>query len=558
MTDAENSGVCNIAAALPRMARLQPQALAVVSPSGLGSDGRRAYARLTYQQLDEQSDVIARGLKAYGLSRGMRTVLMVKPSLEFFALTFALFKAGIVPVMIDPGLGVKQLKACLAEVAPEAFIGIPTAHAARIVLGWGRHTIRHLVTVGTRWCWGGTTLSQVVALGKEGGSFLADTRADETAAILFTSGSTGVAKGVVYSHGNFMAQVDLIRETYGIQPGEIDLPTFPLFALFDPALGMTTVLPEMDFTRPAKADPEKIRAAIEDWGVTNVFASPALLNNVARHGVQNGVQWPSVKRVLSAGAPVPAATLERMHQVLSPEAEIFTPYGATEALPVASIGSREILSNTHELTNAGAGVCVGRVVAPNDVRVIEITDAALNKWSQVRELPVGEVGEITVLGPTVTTAYFGRPEATRLAKIDRDGQIVHRMGDVGYFDAEGRLWFCGRKTHRVELAERTLFSAPVEEIFNTHVGVFRTALVGVIVGGLRVPVLCVELDQAVLPGLRLAESDLIESMKLLGAKFEPTRDISHFLIHPAFPVDIRHNAKIGREKLAVWAQGRLS
>jgi acyl-CoA synthetase (AMP-forming)/AMP-acid ligase II len=558
MTDAENSGVCNIAAALPRMARLQPQALAVVSPCGLGSDGRRAYARLTYQQLDEQSDVIARGLKAYGLSRGMRTVLMVKPSLEFFALTFALFKAGIVPVMIDPGLGVKQLKACLAEVAPEAFIGIPAAHAARIVLGWGRHTIRHLVTVGTRWCWGGTTLSQVVALGKEGGSFLADTRADETAAILFTSGSTGVAKGVVYSHGNFMAQVDLIRETYGIQPGEIDLPTFPLFALFDPALGMTTVLPEMDFTRPAKADPEKIRAAIEDWGVTNVFASPALLNNVARHGVQNGVQWPSVKRVLSAGAPVPAATLERMHQVLSPEAEIFTPYGATEALPVASIGSREILSNTHELTNAGAGVCVGRVVAPNDVRVIEITDAALNKWSQVRELPVGEVGEITVLGPTVTTAYFGRPEATRLAKIDRDGQIVHRMGDVGYFDAEGRLWFCGRKTHRVELAERTLFSAPVEEIFNTHVGVFRTALVGVIVGGLRVPVLCVELDQAVLPGLRLAESDLIESMKLLGAKFEPTRDISHFLIHPAFPVDIRHNAKIGREKLAVWAQGRLS
>jgi acyl-CoA synthetase (AMP-forming)/AMP-acid ligase II len=171
---------------------------------------------------------------------------------------------------------------------------------------------------------------------------------------------------------------------------------------------------------------------------------------------------------------------------------------------------------------------------------------------------VGEVGEITVLGPTVTTAYFGRPEATHLAKIDRDGQIVHRMGDVGYFDAEGRLWFCGRKTHRVELAERTLFSAPVEEIFNTHVGVFRTALVGVIVGGLRVPVLCVELDQAVLPGLRLAESDLIESMKLLGAKFEPTRDISHFLIHPAFPVDIRHNAKIGREKLAVWAQGRLS
>jgi acyl-CoA synthetase (AMP-forming)/AMP-acid ligase II len=487
----------------------------------------------------------------------MRTVLMVKPSLEFFALTFALFKAGIVPVMIDPGLGVKQLKACLAEVEPEAFIGIPAAHAARIVLGWGRHSIRHLVTVGPRWFWGGTTLAKIIAA-TQGGPFLEHTRADETAAILFTSGSTGVAKGVIYSHGNFMAQVDLIRETYDIQPGEVDLPTFPLFALFDPALGMTTILPEMDFTRPASADPEKIRAAIEDWGVTNVFASPALLNTVARHGMQHGVQWPSVKRVLSAGAPVPAATLERMHHMLSPAAGIFTPYGATEVLPVASISSREILSNTRELTNAGAGVCVGRVVAPNDVRIIEITDTALPAWSQVREMPVGEVGEITVLGPTVTQAYFGRPEATRLAKIDRAGQTVHRMGDVGYFDAEGRLWFCGRKSHRVELADRTLFSAPVEEIFNTHPGVFRTALVSATIAGVRVPVVCVELDQEARSGAGVTGQTLFESLQALGAKFAPTRGIAHFLIHPGFPVDIRHNAKIGREKLTLWAQGKLS
>ena len=558
MSDGNDSGVCNIASALPRMARLQAQTLAVVFPTGNDREGRRTYARLTYQQLDEQSDVIARGLQAYGLSRGMRTVLMVKPSLEFFALTFALFKAGIVPVMIDPGLGVKQLKACLAEVAPEAFIGIPAAHAARILLGWGRRSIRHLVTVGPRWFWGGTTLARIIAADQGSGPFLERTRADETAAILFTSGSTGVAKGVIYSHGNFMAQVDLIRETYGIEPGEIDLPTFPLFALFDPALGMTTIVPDMDFTRPASADPEKIRAAIEDWGVTNVFASPALLNTVARHGVQHGVQWPGVRRVLSAGAPVPAATLERMHRMLSPAAEIFTPYGATEVLPVASISSREILSNTRELTNAGAGVCVGRVVAPNDVRIIEITDAALPAWSQAREMPVGEVGEITVCGPTVTSAYFGRPEATRLAKIDREGQTVHRMGDVGYFDAEGRLWFCGRKSHRVELPGRTLFSAPVEEIFNTHAGVFRTALVGATVAGVRVPVVCVELDQEARSGAALTGQALFESLQALGAKFAPTRGITHFLIHPGFPVDIRHNAKIGREKLARWAQGKLS
>ncbi len=558
MSNAQTPDGCNIAAALPKMARLQPQNLAVVFPAGLDGTGRRTYSRLTYRQLDEQSDAIARGLRAYGLSRGMRTVLMVKPSLEFFALTFALFKAGIVPVLIDPGLGVKQLKVCLAEAQPEAFIGIPTAHAARILLGWGRDTIRHLVTVGRRWFWGGTTLAKVMAMGAGAGPFLESTDADEAAAILFTSGSTGIAKGVVYSHGNFMAQVDLIRQTYAIQPGEIDLPTFPLFALFDPALGMTTVVPEMDFTRPAKVDPDKLKAAIDDWGVTNVFASPALLNTVGRHGEEHGVRWPSVKRVLSAGAPVPAATLERMHRILPPDAEIFTPYGATEALPVSSIGSREILANTRALTDTGAGVCVGRVVPPNDVRIIAITDTVIEQWSQTRELPIGEIGEITVAGPTATARYFNRAEATRLAKIERDGLTVHRMGDVGYFDAQGRLWFCGRKSHRVELPDRTLFSAPVEEIFNTHPAVFRTALVSARVGDERVPVVCVELDPDFHSKGHLATKDLFEALRAIGEKFPPTRNISRFLIHPGFPVDIRHNAKIGREKLAVWAQGELS
>jgi acyl-CoA synthetase (AMP-forming)/AMP-acid ligase II len=487
----------------------------------------------------------------------MRTVLMVKPSLEFFALTFALFKAGIVPVMIDPGLGVRQLKTCLAEAEPEAFIGIPAAHLARILLGWGRRTIRHLVTVGTRWCWGGTTLAQVKALGQGSAPFLEDTRPDETAAILFTSGSTGIAKAAVYSHRNFVAQVEMIRDTYGIQPGEIDLPTFPLFALFDPALGMTTIVPDMDFTRPARVDPEKIKAAIDDWGVTNVFGSPALLNTVGRHGVEHGVRWPTVKRVLSAGAPVPAITLERVHQMLTKDAEIFTPYGATEVLPVANIGSREILSHTRELTDRGAGVCVGRVVAPNDVRIIAITDAALDDWSQARELPAGEIGEITVAGPSTTTAYFGRPEATRLAKVNRHGTTVHRMGDVGYFDDEGRLWFCGRKSHRVELADRTMYSTPVEEVFNTHPAVLRTALVGATVGGVRVPVLCVERDSES-RSAPLTAPQLIESLRALGANFPHTRDIAHFLIHPGFPVDIRHNAKIGRESLAVWAQEQLA
>ena len=564
MSNAGDAQICNIAAHLPRMARLQPEALAVVFPTGVDAEGKRSYARQTYAELDRQSDVIAAGLSKVGLKRGMRTVLMVKPGPDFFALTFALFKAGIVPVLIDPGLGIAQLKTCLAQAEPEAFIGIPAAHAARVVLGLGRKTVRICITVGSRWLgwleWfgGGTTLAKVMALGEGTAAVLENTEADEPAAILFTSGSTGIAKGVSYSHGNFAAQVELIRNTYNIQPGEIDLPTFPLFALFDPALGMTTVVPDMDFTRPAKVDPLKIKHAIDDWGVTNVFASPALLATVSRDAVARGTQWPTVRRILTAGAPVPAATLERMHQMLAPDAQLFTPYGATEVLPVASIGSREILGGTRALTEAGAGVCVGRVVAPNDVHIIAITDKPIADWADVQELPIGEVGEITVAGPTVTSMYIGRPEATMLAKINRDGVVVHRMGDVGYFDSSGRLWFCGRKSQRVELGDVTLYSAPVEEVFNTHVAVFRTALVGAKVGNTHVPVLCIELDPEAREQNAFSEHALFDQLKLLGAKFEHTKDIAHFLIHPGFPVDIRHNAKIGREKLAVWAQARLA
>ena len=235
----------NIAAALPDMAARQPDAMAIAWP-----DGRGGFFQRTFRELDEDSGRLASALTAYGIGRGTRTVLMVPPSLDLFAITFGLFKAGIVPVMVDPGMGLESLKTCLAEAEPEAFIGIPKAHAARVILGWGKDTIRLRVTAGRRLFWGGTTLAKLRAGTTE---FMepVGTAEDEVAAILFTSGSTGVPKGAVYTHGNFLAQVERLKETYGIEPGEIDLPTFPLFALFDPALGMSAVIPEMDPTRPA-------------------------------------------------------------------------------------------------------------------------------------------------------------------------------------------------------------------------------------------------------------------------------------------------------------------
>ncbi|GFO65693.1 fatty acid CoA ligase family protein [Geomonas paludis] len=538
----------NIAAHLPEMARRQPDTRAIIFPKGKRS--------LTFSELNGLSDKIARGLIANGIRSGVRTVLMVTPSPEFFALTFALFKVGAVPVLIDPGLGIKNLKQCFSEAEPHAFIGIPKAHIARKLFGWGKETIRTCVTVGPRLFWEGTTLAKIIAEQQDDAPFTpAPTQKDDVAAILFTSGSTGIPKGAIYSHGNFSAQVQALKEVYGIEPGEIDLPTFPLFALFAPALGMTAVIPEMDFTRPGSVDPKKIVGPINEYGVTTMFGSPALINRVGRYGVEHGVKLPTLRRAISAGAPVPASVLERFTSLLNPGVQVFTPYGATEALPVCSIGSTEILEETRKITDAGGGVCVGRPVEGIRLEIIQITDNPIYGWDDMLRVPTGKIGEIVVQGEQVTRGYYNRPESDHLSKIidPATGSFFHRMGDLGGMDEEGRVWFCGRKAHRVETEAGPLYTIPCEAVFNTHPAVFRSALVGVGEPGALTPVICIELEKDV----KVDQEQIRKELKTLAEEHIHTRSIETILFHPAFPVDIRHNAKIFREKLAVWAAESL-
>jgi len=549
-----NSGsLINVSSYLKHMASVQPYKRAVIHPTGRDRENRVAYSHLTFRQLDRESDCLAHGLEGAGIARGTRTILMVTPSITFFVLTFALFKTGAVPVVVDPGMGIRRMVRCLQETAPEAFIGISKAHVIRCLFTRYFRSVKIAVTVGKRWCWGGPTLDELTV--RPWKPFpVAGTRQDETAAILFTTGSTGPAKGVVYTHGIFDAQVRHIRSHFDITLEEIDLPTFPLFALFDPALGMTAVIPDMDPTKPGSVDPEKIIEAIEDQGVTNMFASPALLDRVGRYGKQNQVRLPSFKRVVSAGAPVYPSNIRQFSTMLPEDAEIHTPYGATEGVPVASIGSHEILSETEAFSQKGYGLCIGRPLAGIDLQVIEISDDPIPEWSESLLVPDREIGEIAGKGDLVTRHYHGRPEAEAMAKIREEDEVWHRFGDLGWRDSKGRIWYCGRKDHRVVTEDETLFTIPCEAIFNNHHRVFRSALVGVGKRPAQVPVICIELkpDRA---GYR--KPVIRRELLALAKQNEFTQGIDHLLFHPGFPVDIRHNAKIFRERLATWAEKKV-
>jgi acyl-CoA synthetase (AMP-forming)/AMP-acid ligase II len=224
---------------------------------------------------------------------------------------------------------------------------------------------------------------------------------------------------------------------------------------------------------------------------------------------------------------------------------------------VASIGSDEILSDTRAATERGMGVCVGAPANGMEVEVISIDDRPIATWSGDLLVGNGEIGEFVVSGPVVTRAYFERPEATALAKIKSalGDAVMHRMGDVGYRDERGRLWFCGRKSHRVVAGGQTYFTIPCEAIFNAHPEVARTALVGATVKGEVTPVICVEPVRRLTRALRQQVArELLER----GARFAHTMNIRTILFHPSFPVDARHNAKIFREKLAEWATRKLS
>jgi acyl-CoA synthetase (AMP-forming)/AMP-acid ligase II len=544
----------NLSERLSVNARKHPDKKAVVVHHGWDTEGEAVYRTLTFRELEEETNRYARGLSGAGIRKDMRTIFLVRPSPEFFALTFALVKIGAIIVLIDPGMGTRKLVSSLASIEAEAFVGIPLAHVLRLSSPGAFRSLKIKVTVGRKWFWGGLDLDDVRS--DDPSPFKQVSRKpDDTVGIFFTSGSTGPPKGVVYEHGMFDAQMGFMDSHFGYGPQDIDLATFPLFSLFDINLGITAVVPDMDMTKPAKADPLKIVKAVTDNRCTSIYGSPALLNNLADHCLNNRMKLGGVRKIVTAGAPIRPDLLKRLHRVLPHHALVHTPYGATEVLPVSDITSGRILEHSTKKTSRGAGTCIGKPLPGNEVRIIAISNDPIKKWKDDLSLPVNEIGEICVKGPSVTKEYYRRPEATKSAKIpDPKGGLWHRMGDTGYIDEEGDLWFCGRKAHMVVTEKGPMYPIRCEAIFNQHPKVSRSALVGVGPEGKQRPVILIELKKE----HRTANRGVIKEELLEMASGNPlTADIRDLLFQDRFPVDIRHNAKIFREKQAVWAGRKL-
>lgn len=542
-----NDSPANVGQLLSRSATLWPDHPAVAEPTSSG------WRSSTFAELNRESDRIAAGLLSNGVQPGMRLALLVPAGIDFVKFVFALFKAGVVVILIDPGMNRENLIKCLSDARPEGFVGIRKAHLARWLYRKHFPHAKHNFLVGSRFWPGCKSIEKFPDLTLDE----PDYSPDDHAAIIFTTGSTGPSKGVLYIHQNFVRQATEIRDFFEIEPGGADISGFPLFALFNTAMGKTTVFPKMDFTRPAEIDPNNIIDAINHWKANQLFGSPALLNTLGQFCEKNQIQLSGISRVLSAGAPVPPHVLNRMKSVISEEGDVHTPYGATEALPVASNSASVVLKETATKTDQGAGTCVGRRFPGIEWQTIRITDEPLETFDQVEVLSKNEIGELIVSGPVVTREYVTRTDANAFHKIQDGNRFWHRMGDVGYLDDQDRFWMCGRKSHRVITTNGTLFTVPCEAIINTHASIYRSALVGIGDENSKTPVMVAEPWPDHWPDDDNAKKELISELEELASKHDTTKSIQHFLLKKQLPTDIRHNSKIFREQLGPWAAEQI-
>lgn len=530
--------------ALRSAATAMPWVSAVTKVSFPGWRGTPRYDTLDFGALAARIDAYENGLMEAGLRAAERVIMLVTPGADFLALSYAVMGRGAVPVFIDPGMGVDAVVACMREAEPSGFIGVPRAHLLRLKAGELFRSLRFSVVAGRFPPCGAMRLCD---LRRPSAAPPAPVpRGDgDPALVAFTSGATGRPKGVVFTNRMLSEQLAVFRGQFGFRGGDQDLPLLPVFSLFTAALGVGSIFPPLDPSRPLSLVPAQIIRVMRDLGNQTSFGSPALWSKIGEYCRQTGATLPQLRRVFMAGAPVSQTTIDLV-KAACPQAESFTPYGATEALPVTIASADELRQDRPVLAVTGEqGTPVGRAIEGVSLRVVQPLGGP--PAAPLVDCPERVIGEIVVSGDTVSREYLRRPEATATSKIHEGDRVWHRMGDMGYLDAAGQLYFCGRKAHVVTTPDRTFHSVPVETVFNRHPRVRRTALIEVDGG----PALAVE--PASWPLSASARHTLAMELGAVAAGDPVTATIRRFYFHQSFPVDARHNAKIFRDRLGAWA-----
>lgn len=563
--------IFNLADVVLRVAREDPERIAVIDLDGWEGYGTRRYKSHTYAELSADVESVAVGLREMGIAELTRVVCMSPPSYETCVMGVALTRVGALSIWIDPAVGYRNVAERLRRVRPEAFLGNALAHLGRITFGWGPRDLRKLVLTESPLLPGGRIITgfppfpgahSIRSLRKPAPAVPKPPGVgpDDPCAVLYTTGSTGPAKPALYLHRNFCQLFRNAHHSWGWDQGSevpVDMAVFPAFLFIPISAGGTMVVPPIDFARqgPAQVDPAALIQVINDCQVKSFFAAPILIENLAREALARNLTMSSLKRVIGAGAPITGPVERMLMAVMGPDGELAANYGATEAMPSTELGSREHLDGLWDLTEQGAGVCVGYALPGVELKIIGIVDGAIDSIEGAAELPAGHIGEILVRGKHVSPEYYLDPDSTRKNKVRDPEGNWHRFGDVGYLDAQARLWVCGRVSQRVKAQSGNVFPLQVEPLFDAHPKVRRSGLVGVPGPAGELPVLCVEVESDLDKG-ELAE--LRGELLARAAESEVADTIHAILFKDSLPVDPRHNSKIERGRLAKWAARRLS
>lgn len=545
--------IFDLASEVYTTAKNHPTRVAVMEP--YRKNGAWLFRRYTYASLSRDAESIAAGLRAHGIEEGTRTVFMAPPSYQSCALGIALTRVGATFLWIDPSVGYLNVAERLSRIAPEAFVGIPIAHAGRMAFGWGPRLLRKSIVVDGYF----PGAIDFDALRNYDAAPPVPPRVspDDPSNVLYTTGSTGPAKPALYRHRQFANVYRTAHRGWRFDEDArvpIDMAAFPAFQMIAISAGGTVVVPPINFARqkPATVNAKAICEVINAAEVRSLFASPALLERLSDYAHTHALTLPSLERVIGGGAPVFAPLMERLSQVMAPNGEVWSNYGATEALPSTELGSPEALRETAAKTAEGHGICVGRPFPGVEVQVVGPIDLKSSRRADFHTVATGETGELIVRGPNISTAYFEDAASTEKNKLfEEDGRVWHRLGDVGHLDEQGRVWVAGRVSQCVQIGDQRLLPIPIEAIFDQHPWVRRSGLVArPNAAGVPEAVVCVEANRKL---SKSEQNTLVTELKTMAQRHTQCASIAGFLLSPGLPVDPRHNAKIERPKLARWA-----